>query len=204
MTDFPPGFAHHAARLTDAQQQALLGDVRDAIATAPLYQPTMPRTGRPLSVKMTNCGPLGWVCDKDGGYRYQPLHPVTAAPWPPIPSSLLALWTELSGYSAPPEACLINYYADGAKMGSHVDADEQDFSAPVLSVSLGDAATFHIGGLKRSDTKQRLRLNSGDVVVMGGASRRAFHGIDRVFAGTSSLLPEGGRINLTLRRVTTG
>ena len=166
------------------------------IATAPLFTPTMPRTGKAFSVRMTNCGTLGWVSDRQGGYRYQPSHPATGAPWPPMPEILLALWRQLAGYPAPPEACLVNYYAAGTRMGSHVDADEQDFSAPVVSVSLGDDAMFHVGGRKRTDPKERIRLGSGDVVVLGGASRRCYHGIDRVLAGTSTLLPEGGRINL--------
>ncbi len=202
MTAFPDGFRHLPGRLDASQQETLLAAVRDVIATAPLFVPTMPRTGKPFGVRMTNCGPLGWVSDKAGGYRYQSTHPTTGNRWPAMPPMLLGLWAELSGYPAPPEACLINYYAAGAKMGSHVDADEQDFSAPVLSVSLGDAAIFHVGGLKRNDAKQRIRLSSGDVVVLGGGARKAYHGIDRVFAGTSALLPEGGRINLTLRRVT--
>ncbi len=179
----------------------LLGAVRCVIATAPLYRPTMPRTDKPFSVTMTNCGELGWVSDKDGGYRYQATHPVTGRPWPPIPPVLLALWDALSGYPAPPEACLVNVYGADAKLGSHADTDELEFAAPVLSVSLGDVATFHVGGTRRSDPKVRMRLHSGDVVILGGASRRAYHGIDRIHPGTSDLLAEGGRINLTLRRV---
>ena len=202
MNAFPDGFRYLPGRLDTEACKTLLGALRDAIVTAPLFVPTMPRTGKPFGVRMTNCGPLGWVSDKERGYRYQPTHPVTGQPWPPIPAILLELWAELAGYPAPPEACLVNYYGADTKMGSHVDADEKDFSASVLSISLGDEATFHVGGLKRGDPKQRLRLCSGDVVVLGGASRRAYHGIDRVFAGTSTLLPEGGRINLTLRRVT--
>ena len=202
MTAFPDGFRHLPGHLDAGQQELLLIALRDVIATAPLFRPTMPRTGKPFGVEMTNCGPLGWVSDRARGYRYQSAHPATGKRWPSMPQMLIDLWAELSGYPAPPEACLVNYYAAGSRMGSHVDADEQDFSAPVLSVSLGDAANFHIGGRKRSDPKKRVRLESGDVVVLGGASRRAYHGIDRVFAGTSTLLAEGGRINLTLRRVT--
>lgn len=202
MNDFPDGFRHLPFRLDQRRQNKLLAAVRGVVATAPLFVPRMPRTGKPFGVRMTNCGPLGWVSDKEHGYRYQPTHPDTGVPWPPMPAMLLDLWAELAGYPAPPEACLVNYYAAGTKMGSHVDADEQDFAAPVLSVSLGDAATFHVGGAKRDAPKQRLRLSSGDVVVLGGTARRAYHGIDRVFAGSSTLLPEGGRINLTLRRVT--
>jgi DNA oxidative demethylase len=202
MNAFPDGFRYVPGRFDAEACKTLLGALRDVIATAPLFVPTMPRTAKPFGVRMTNCGPLGWVSDQERGYRYQSTHPVTGAPWPPIPAILLELWADLAGYPAPPEACLVNYYGTGTKMGSHVDADEQDFSAPVISISLGDDATFHVGGLARSDPKHRIRLCSGDVVVLGGAARRAYHGIDRVFAGTSTLLAEGGRINLTLRRVT--
>jgi alkylated DNA repair protein (DNA oxidative demethylase) len=182
-------------------QQRLLEAVRDVVKAAPLFTPVMPRSGRPFSVRMSNCGPLGWVSDKEG-YRYQPEHPVTGKPWPPIPQMLLDAWRQLSGFPADPQACLINFYRDKAKMGLHQDKDEEEFDAPVLSVSLGDTALFRIGGTKRSDPTRSFRLASGDVLVMGGKARLAFHGIDRVMAGTSQLLPDGGRINLTLRRVT--
>jgi alkylated DNA repair protein (DNA oxidative demethylase) len=183
-------------------QIALLAAIREVIAGAPLFTPTMPRSGRPMSVRMTNCGKLGWVTDKERGYRYQATHPETGKPWPPIPAMLLALWHDVAAYPAPPEACLVNYYADNAKMGLHQDKDEEDFAAPVLSVSLGDTAIFRVGGRSRKDPTQKLELMSGDVVVLGGADRLAYHGIDRILDGTSELLPEGGRFNLTLRRVT--
>ena len=188
--------------LNAAECAALLDEIYAVLNDAPLYQPAMPRTGKPLSVRMSNCGALGWVSDKAGGYRYQALHPVTRRTWPPIPDSLLGIWHKYSDYEHEPEACLINYYASGTRMGSHRDVDEEDFAAPVLSVSLGDDAVFHIGGLKRSDAKTRLTLRAGDLVILGGIARRAYHGVDRILAGTSDLLPEGGRINLTLRRVT--
>jgi alkylated DNA repair protein (DNA oxidative demethylase) len=196
------GFRHLAGYLAPPQQAELSSQIRALLAEAPLYTPTMPRTGKPFSVRMTNCGPLGWVSDKMGGYRYQANHPVTGRPWPAMPKMLLAVWAEVAGYPAPPEACLVNLYEPGAKMGSHRDEDEEDTAAPVVSISLGDDATFHIGGLQRSGPKRRLVLKSGDVVVLGGAARMAYHGIDRVHPGTSSLLLEGGRLNLTLRRVT--
>ena len=185
----------------EAAQSALLGAVRLVIAEAPLFTPTMPRSGNPMSVRMTNAGPLGWVTDKERGYRYQPTHPVTGKPWPPIPSMLLDLWEEVAGYALSPEACLINYYEGEAKMGLHQDKDEEDFSAPVLSVSLGDTGVFRVGGRSRNDPTRKLELKSGDVVVLGGADRLAYHGIDRILPGTSDLLAEGGRFNLTLRRV---
>jgi DNA oxidative demethylase len=189
-------------RLDPAAQAALLAEIRRVIALAPLFTPTMPRSGKPMSVRMTNCGPLGWVTDKEGGYRYQPTHPETGKPWPPIPGMLLDLWSELAQYPAPPQACLANYYVVGAKMGLHQDKDEEDFAAPVLSVSLGDTGVFRVGGRSRKDPTTKLELKSGDVVVLGGEDRLAYHGIDRVLSGTSDLLAKGGRFNLTLRRVT--
>ncbi len=189
--------------LDRAAQGTLLAVLREIIADAPLFTPTMPRSGNPMSVRMTNCGPLGWVTDKERGYRYQPSHPVTGKSWPPIPPMLLDLWRAVAGYPSPPEACLVNYYAGDAKMGLHQDKDEQDFAAPVLSVSLGDTAVFRVGGISRKDPTQKFELKSGDVVVLGGEDRLAYHGIDRILPGTSDLLAEGGRFNLTLRRVTT-
>lgn len=196
------GFRSLPGHFAHAAQVRLLEAVRCVIADAPLYVPAMPKTGKQMSVRMTNCGPLGWVTDQERGYRYQALHPVTGRPWPAMPAMLLDLWSEIACYHAEPEACLVNYYSHSAKMGSHRDADEQDFSAPVVSVSLGDAAVFHIGGPRRSDPKVRMTLTSGDVVVLGGDARLAYHGIDRMLPGTSGLLEEGGRFNLTLRRVT--
>ena len=193
---------HLPGKLDAAEQVRLLGALRAVMAEAPLFTPTMPRSGKPMSVRMTNCGPLGWVTDKDRGYRYQAAHPLTGKPWPAMPQALLDLWAEVARYSAPPEACLINYYAASAKMGLHQDRDEADFAAPVLSVSLGDSAIFRVGGLARKDPTRAFELKSGDVVVLAGKDRLAFHGIDRILPGTSSLLSEGGRINLTLRRVT--
>lgn len=196
-----PGVFHWPGRLSAAEQGALLAELRAVARRAPFFQPRMPKTGKPFSVRMTNCGPLGWVSD-ESGYRYQPLHPETKEPWPLLPAPLLALWEELSGYPHPPEACLVNYYATGTKMGLHQDRDEQDFEAPVLSISLGDAALFRIGGMTRGGKTTSLKLASGDVLLFGGEARLAYHGIDRILSGSSTLLPEGGRINLTLRRVT--
>jgi DNA oxidative demethylase len=192
---FLPGY------LDRDRQAALLAALDDIFATAPLYTARMPKSGRPMSVRMSNCGPLGWISD-ESGYRYEARHPVTGQPWPPIPAPLIAAWNDLGGYAHPPEACLINYYGPEAKMGLHQDRDEQDFNAPVVSLSLGDACLFRIGGLRRSDPTRSFRLSSGDALVLGGSERLAFHGVDRIYPGTSTLLAQGGRINLTLRRVT--
>ena len=196
-----PGLRFLPGHLGADDQRGLVETLRAAVAEAPLFIPVMPRTGRPFTVRMTNLGPLGWVSDR-AGYRYQPTHPETGRPWPPIPEALLALWREVSGYPHDPQACLVNFYNGGARMGLHRDEDEDDFAAPVLSVSLGDTAVFRIGGPERGGRTSTLKLASGDVLVMGGASRLCYHGIDRVLSGTSSLLRDGGRINLTLRRVT--
>jgi len=185
-----------------AEQAELLEAIRAVVREAPLYTPAMPKTGKPMSVRMTNCGPLGWVTDKDRGYRYQPVHPETGNPWPPMPAQLLRLWDDVTGHEAAPEACLVNYYSAEAKMGLHQDRDEKDFDAPIVSVSLGDDCLFRVGGTKRADPTVSMRLASGDVVVLSGPSRLAFHGVDRIYPGTSMLLAHGGRINLTLRRVT--
>jgi alkylated DNA repair protein (DNA oxidative demethylase) len=203
---FGAGFRFFPGLLDRDRQGELIAALRAATAAAPFFVPVMPRTGKPLSVRMTNLGALGWLSDRDGGYRYQAAHPETGRPWPPIPEMVLDLWREVADYPHEPEACLVNRYAPGARMGLHQDRDEQDFAAPVVSISLGDACLFRIGGVRRADPTRSLKLASGDVVVLGGESRLAFHGVDRVYPGTSTLLagwfPDGGRINLTLRRVT--
>jgi DNA oxidative demethylase len=195
------GMKHYPGLLDRAAQEALVGELRQCVAKAPLFIPLMPRTGRPFSVRMTNLGSLGWVSDRSG-YRYQPLHPDLGTPWPAIPSIIMEIWKKVSGFQGEPEACLVNFYQGGAKMGLHQDKDEEDFSAPVVSISLGDTAVFRFGGTTRGGKTSTLKLSSGDVLVMGGDARLCFHGIDRVNQGTSTLLKEGGRINLTLRRVT--
>jgi len=195
------GIRHFPDYLDRQAQEHLVELIRGVVAEAPLYTPEMPGTGKPMSVRMTNCGSLGWVTDRDKGYRYQPLHPATKKPWPAMPPELLDLWEKLADYPKPPEACLINFYSDDAKMGLHQDKDEDDLAAPVLSVSLGDSCLFRVGGLNRRDPTGSFRLASGDIVVLGGEGRLAFHGVDRIYPGTSTLLKNGGRINLTLRRV---
>jgi DNA oxidative demethylase len=190
-----PGYLDRAA------QMALVGALEQIFAAAPLFTPRMPKSGRPMSVRMSNCGPLGWITD-EAGYRYEPNHPVTKQPWPAMPQTLTTMWNELGEYRCPPQACLINFYDATAKMGLHQDRDEEDFDAPVVSLSLGDSCLFRIGGTKRSDPTRSFRLSSGDALVLGGGDRLAFHGVDRIYPGTSTLLAQGGRINLTLRRVT--
>lgn len=202
MRPLPEGMVHYPGHFDPEGQRGLVEIIRDIVRQAPLYRPVMPRSGQPMRVRMTNCGTLGWVTDKAGGYRYQPLHPETGAPWPAMPEAFLTLWREVSGVSCLPEAALINFYDETARMGLHQDRDEAEFGAPVVSISLGDDCLFRFGGLTRGGPTQSLRLASGDVLVFGGPSRLCFHGVDRIYPGTSMLLRQPGRINVTLRRVT--
>ncbi len=197
----PEGFRLLPGYFDRNAQENLLKTIRGIVAAAQLYQPVMPRTAKPFSVRMTNCGTLGWVSDVNG-YRYQERHPVSGEKWPDIPAVLLDLWRSVAPAAGSPQACLVNFYEAGAKMGLHQDRDEEDFGAPVVSVSLGDTGVFRLGGTDRRDPTRSFKLASGDVVVLGGEARLAFHGIDRIIARSSTLLPKGGRINLTLRRVT--
>jgi alkylated DNA repair protein (DNA oxidative demethylase) len=199
--EIAPGVIHHPGWLDRPAQEALVGALRDIARVAPFFVPRMPKTGTPFSVKMTNCGVLGWVSDLKG-YRYQPHHPETGEPWPQMPDALIEAWQALADYPHPPEACLINFYESAAKMGLHQDRDEADLDAPVLSLSLGDTGVFRVGGITRGGPTRSVKLQSGDALSFGGPARLAFHGIDRIMPGTSSLLPQGGRINLTMRRVT--
>ena len=195
-----PGGARLFPGFFDQKQQEDLRDIiRNAVNQAPLFTPRMPRTGKPFSVRMTNLGAIGWVSDETG-YRYQPTHPVTQESWPDIPGVLLSLWDSVTNESArKPDACLVNYYTSTAKMGLHRDEDETDLTQPVVSVSLGDEALFRLGGPARTDKTQSFKLRSGDVLVLNGTDRLAYHGIGRIYPGTSTLLKNGGRINLTMR-----
>jgi alkylated DNA repair protein (DNA oxidative demethylase) len=192
------GFEYHPGALTRVQQTALAAEVLAAAQAAPFFQPVTP-SGKPMSVRMTGFGPLSWITDS-AGYRYEDRHPITGKPWPPMPAMLLELWHRFAPGAPEPDACLANLYRDGAKMGLHQDKDEADFSAPVLSLSLGDTAVFRLGGTARGGATTSLRLNSGDVCLLAGRARLAFHGIDRVLQGSSTVIPGGGRLNLTLRR----
>ncbi len=158
----PNGIRHLPDYLDRPKQEGLVEAIRAIVAEAPLFTPAMPGTGKEMSVRMTNCGALGWVTDKQRGYRYQPTHPVTGRPWPAMPPQLLDLWNDIAGYEKPPQACLVNFYADDARMGLHQDRDEQDLAAPVLSISLGNSCLFRVGGLNRNDRTLSFKLASGD------------------------------------------
>jgi alkylated DNA repair protein (DNA oxidative demethylase) len=192
------GFALWPGLLGPDEQAAWVADLRAVAAAAPFLRPVTPG-GRPMSVRMTSAGRLGWITDR-AGYRYADRHP-SGVPWPPIPPRILALWRRVTGLARDPDCCLVNFYDAGARMGLHQDRDEGDFAYPVLSVSLGDDGLFRMGGRARGDPTVSRWLASGDVVLMGGPARLAFHGIDRIRPGSSRLLPQGGRINVTLRVV---
>ena len=180
-------------------QKELVAEIRDVVAAAPLFSPVTPG-GRRMSVRMTSAGACGWFSDAKG-YRYVPRHP-SGQPWPPIPPLARAVWDQVIGAGRAPECCLVNFYGEGARMGLHQDRDEADFSQPVLSISLGDDGLFRVGGAQRGAATVSHWLGSGDVAVIGGAARLAYHGVDRIRFGSSTLLREGGRLNLTLRVVT--
>jgi alkylated DNA repair protein (DNA oxidative demethylase) len=181
----------------------LLGAVERIQAAAPFRHLTTPG-GHVMSVAMTNCGELGWVSDRTG-YRYQRVDPLSGCPWPAMPDLLRAVAdaaAKAAGYPRfVPDACLINRYEPGARLTLHQDRDESDLGAPIVSVSLGVAAVFLFGGPRRNDTPRRLRLEHGDVVVWGGPTRLAFHGIAPLREGTHPLTG-CYRINLTFRRAT--
>jgi alkylated DNA repair protein (DNA oxidative demethylase) len=193
-----PGFDLWPGLLDAAAQRELVAAVTAANEVAP-FANYGTAYGKPMSVAMTAFGPLGWTSDV-GGYRYAERHPGTDQPWPAMPPVLLDLWRQLGDAETPPDSCLINLYRDGARMGLHQDRDEADPRFPVLSISLGDTAVFRIGGTSRKDPTRSLKLSSGDVCRLSGPARLAFHGVDRILAGSSGLVPGGGRINLTLRR----
>ncbi|MDO9472727.1 MAG: alpha-ketoglutarate-dependent dioxygenase AlkB [Caulobacter sp.] len=192
------GFTLLPGRLSPDDQARLVADIMQAAREAPFHVQATPG-GKPMSVETTGLGPLSWVSDRLG-YRYEPRHPLTGQPWPPMPPLLQALWADLVDPVVPADAGLVNLYRPGARMGLHRDEDEADFAFPVLSISLGDTALFRIGGLTRKGPTRSLRLASGDVCLLAGQSRLAYHGVDRIIPGSSRLVPGGGRINITLRR----
>ena len=192
------GFTLYPGVLDGRAQRDMVEDLRAVARAAPMRAPVT-RFGKPMSVKMTSAGRVGWISDRRG-YRYEPEQP-RGGPWPDIPGRILELWHKVTGLERVPDCCLVNFYGEGARMGLHQDRDEGDFGWPVLSVSLGDDGLFRMGGPERSDSTESVWLKSGDVVVMGGAARLSFHGVDRIRFGSSRLLPGGGRINITLRVV---
>ena len=184
--------------LSPDEQAALLGDLREVARQAPPFSP-ITGWGKPMSVRITAAGRFCWFSDRKG-YRYIETHPDTGRAFPPVPELALKGWRMLEERTDP-DCCLINHYRENARMGLHQDQDEADFSFPVVSLSLGDPALFRIGGQERKSPTRSFWLESGDMMVLRGDNRLAFHGIDRIRFGESDLLKDGGRLNLTLRRV---
>lgn len=182
-------------------ENELIDAVRAIVLQSPFRRMTTPG-GHLMSVAMTNCGERGWITDHTG-YRYDPIDPRTGAPWPAMPPVLRDLArraAEQGGFAGfAPDACLVNRYEPGTRLSLHQDKDELDYSAPIVSVSLGLSATFLFGGLARADKPRRYRLVHGDVVVWGGPSRLAYHGVAPLADGEQALLGRK-RINLTFRR----
>jgi len=180
-----------------ALMDALLGVVKQAP-----FRHMLTPGGRRMSVAMTNCGALGWISDR-AGYRYAALDPQSGGPWPALPAAFLELAERAAaraGFSGfVPDACLVNRYEPGARLTLHQDRDERDFSAPIVSVSLGLPAVFLFGGERRADRAQRVSLAHGDVVVWGGPARLRFHGVLPLEEGRHPLTGRH-RINLTLRK----
>ena len=190
------GFEIHKMKCSSEVQQAILLDLRGIVQKAPMFTPEM-AGGQKMSVRMTSAGDVGWYSDV-AGYRYMAAHPSGKA-WPNIPNRLLDLWAAVSGCDRAPDSCLINFYGEGARMGMHQDLDEADKSFPVVSLSLGDEGLFRMGGVTKGGKTDAIWLTSGDVVVMGGDARLAWHGVDKTRFGSLRLLPKAGRINVTLR-----
>jgi alkylated DNA repair protein (DNA oxidative demethylase) len=196
-------------RFFDRAAQHLLVEACDAVARqAPFITPTMP-DGRPFRVEMTNAGASGWLSDA-GGYRYAQSHPVTGAPWPAPPPALeAAVWRAVAAALGEPAAgafrpqCyLINRYAPGrGRLGLHRDQDERDRAQPIVTLSLGASAVFLAGGAARKDRVARIAVDSGDVVVMSGPARMAYHGIDRLLPTARPVTADGSRLSVTVRRV---
>lgn len=197
------GFHHLPGFVRSDDVTFILETVRAICTAAPLRTPTMP-DGRPLHLQVTNAGQWGWWADR-GGYRYVDKHPTTGALWPPIPSALLGLHKralEETGHQPfTPDNMLINYYKNDGSLGLHVDKTEDDHEAPIVGISIGADALFHLGGFDRRDKVDAFTLSSGDAVVQGGISRRCFHGIVKILPTLTSPVRDGGRVNITFRKV---
>lgn len=198
----PEGFILRPRFLDQAGQRRVLEALAGVLKAAPPVR-TRTKGGGQTSAAMTNCGAVGWWSDAKG-YRYVAANPATGGSWPPIPVEFLYIIENVRKNSPwpgfTPDACLINFYEPGAKMGLHQDRDEADFSQPIITVCLGDSADFLIGGFARTDKAFAVKVNSGDVILMGGASRMRFHGIRKIYPGTSPLAAVTGRYSLTFRK----
>ncbi len=193
---------HLQQYLTLQQQTEILTVCRQVARQSPLFTPTM-KSGKPFNYQMTNCGDFGWISDTKG-YRYSETHP-NGKPWTPIPEMIYNLTKDLANQIGEPDylpqTCLINFYQHDGKLGLHQDNSEKNLKPAIISISLGDDAIFLMGGNKRNSPTQEILLKSGDILQLFGDSRLAFHGIKKIIPGTSGLLKNGGRLNLTIRQI---
>lgn len=190
--------------LTNAEQKLMVYEMRQCLRASPLFRPTL-KNGRPFRYRMSNCGQLGWIAD-ERGYRYTPIDPRVNRPWPAMPESVRETALKAAALAGDglfmPESCLINFYANEREnLGIHQDSTEKNLRAPIISISLGDSGVFSVGGMGRSEPTHDIILHSGDVLVMAGESRNRFHAFKRVLYGSSNLLRNHGRLNLTIRQV---
>ncbi len=199
--DLPEGVFYLQNALNERETPIFAALKRILEAAPPTHART--RGGGTTSAAMTNCGRVGWWSDARG-YRYQELHPVTGQPWPSIPGEFLGAVKTVTAHTPwpnfAPDACLINYYGAKAKMGLHQDRDEKDLTHPIVTLCLGDDADFLIGGFARSDRATAFVVSHGDAIVMGGESRMRFHGIRKIYPGTSPHAGIAGRYSLTFRK----
>jgi DNA oxidative demethylase len=202
--NLPEGITILESFVNHDEQSRLLELCRQVAREAPFVQPTMPRSGTPFKLRVTSCGTVGWFSDRDG-FRYLDKHPETHRPWAAMPEEFLQLAQQAAACAGEkdylPDTCLINFYpAQTGRLGLHVDDTEEDRRTAIVTLSLGDSCIFAIGGATASAKPQSVQLASGDIVVMHGAGRNLYHGVEGLIAGTSSLLKNGGRISLTFRR----
>ncbi len=189
--------------LSPHDQAELLRAARIVVGEAPLFRPRMPKTGAPFRYRMTNCGELGWIADRDG-YRYVSTHPVTGRPWPAVPAILQRIAADVAGSPFIAQSCLVNVYQPGDGLGWHQDRTEERFDRPIISVSLGATGLFEVAGRSRPSSRtqtDRLMLTSGDVLVMNDEDRLRFHRAVDVVGAPVPLLPNGIRLNFTMRQV---
>lgn len=200
-----PGLKLYKNYLSLEKQEQLVQIIHNILPEAPFFKAISPRK-KPLGSLMTNMGEFGWYADATDGYKYINHHPNTQKKWPGIPVEIMNIWRKLADYPIDPQCCLINYYNEqNPNLGMHKDLDEQDFKAPVLSISLGNTCSFRYSTSPKSQSPSKtIKLESGTILVMGGESRLIYHSVNKVFFGSNKLLDSSfglGRLNLTLRVV---
>ncbi len=187
-------------------QKKIVGEISEIISKAPLFKPLTPIWNKPLKISITNAGKWGWLSDKQG-YKYVKHHPITKKKWPPIPKTFLKIWNKYGSTLTPPNCSLINVYKnEKASLGIHQDKDENNFSFPVVLISIGNKAIFNYGSSRKN--LKKMLLSSGSVIVLKNESRLYYHSVSKVYKNNKNIflnsknvsLPKEGRISVTLRR----